>query len=364
LHLRCPFNVQPTTMTFRRYAMPAPGRLFISYSHDSPEHDRWVFDLAHRLVGEGFHCAIDQEVTRPAGGWLNWMSRQIDESDLVLVICTERYCGISHDYITPEAGMDGRWECVIDAAAIGQSGDLRSRCVVVLPTIEDDPFIIEPLIGVPTFCLQNEGGYADLVQQLRQRSHSAARQEQAPSAAATAAVQTSDQSEALLKGEPDVIIRRDMSCLACGYNLRTLSLGGICPECGLSIRESMRSAYDSEYRDSDYTIALAESLDVGPDGIDLMVQCLTAGSAARRVAAAYALWRLGPGAAAALGRLTAALRDPDGDVRWWAACALGRIGRQALPAAPALTQLLDDPDEEIGAIAKESLRRIRSARAQ
>lgn len=337
--------------------MPPRNRLFISYSHDSPEHDRWVLDLAQRLHRDGFECVIDQDPPRPSGGWLNWMSRWIDESDVVLVICTERYCGISHDYITPDTSMADRWECVIDAAAVYRSSDLLSRCVVVLPTIEDDPFIIEPLKGAPTFCLQNEDGYAGLLRYLR---HLPRR----PSPPEAPAVQSSNQPDALPQGEPDVIIRRDMPCLACGYNLRTLSLGGICPECGMSIRQSMRSAYAGEYRDSDYTIALAESLDVGPDGIDLMVQCLAAASVARRVAAAYALSRLGPAAAPALTELTAALRDPDGDVRWWAAFAIGRIGRQALPAVPALTQLLNDQDEEIGAVAQESLRKIQSVPAQ
>lgn len=330
--------------------MSGQTRIFISYSQDSPEHDRFALDLATRLRGDGFDCAIDQNIDPPAGGWLNWMSRHLEESDLVLVLCTERYYGICHDFVTPDAlMMKTRWECVIDAGDISRTGDLQARCVVILPSVDDDPFIVEPLKTAPTFCLQNEEGYADLLQHLRQR--------------ATAPL-PEEESAPLSSSEPEVIIRRDMHCLVCEYNLRTLSLEGICPECGQSIRESMRSAYSGQYRDSDYTIALAQALDVGLDGIDLMIQSLATSNTARRSAAAYALFRLGPAAAPALPQLIGALGDGDGDVRWWAAMALGRIGWQAQSALPALTQLLDDPDAEIAAVAQESLRKIQAAQPQ
>ncbi|MEO1084564.1 MAG: SEFIR domain-containing protein [Acidobacteriota bacterium] len=35
-------------------------RVFISYSHDSVEHVKWVFDLAKRLREHGIEASIDQ----------------------------------------------------------------------------------------------------------------------------------------------------------------------------------------------------------------------------------------------------------------------------------------------------------------
>ena len=35
-------------------------------------------------------------------------------------------------------------------------------------------------------------------------------------------------------------IERDLACLHCGYNLRTLSAGASCPECGMAVRTSLR----------------------------------------------------------------------------------------------------------------------------
>jgi hypothetical protein len=41
-------------------------QVFISYSHDSPQHDRQVFELAGQLRNEGIDCMIDQYELAPA----------------------------------------------------------------------------------------------------------------------------------------------------------------------------------------------------------------------------------------------------------------------------------------------------------
>ena len=66
-------------------------RVFISYSHDSPEHAERVLDLSKRLRGLGIDCWIDQYEVSPPEGWPKWMVRQVKEADFVLVVCTETY---------------------------------------------------------------------------------------------------------------------------------------------------------------------------------------------------------------------------------------------------------------------------------
>lgn len=67
-------------------------KVFISYSHDSPEHKRNVLELANRLREQAIDCEIDQYINgAPAEGWIRWMERQIEWSDFVLVVCTEIY---------------------------------------------------------------------------------------------------------------------------------------------------------------------------------------------------------------------------------------------------------------------------------
>ncbi|NJA06200.1 TIR domain-containing protein [Methylococcaceae bacterium WWC4] len=67
-------------------------KVFISYSHDSPEHRADVLALANRLRDESIDCRIDRYVNgAPAEGWIRWMERQIAWADFVVVICTETY---------------------------------------------------------------------------------------------------------------------------------------------------------------------------------------------------------------------------------------------------------------------------------
>src|ERR1700733_1253483 len=39
---------------------------------------------------------------------------------------------------------------------------------------------------------------------------------------------------------PPEWVMKDLPCRSCGYNLRTLSIDGICPECATPVRVSMR----------------------------------------------------------------------------------------------------------------------------
>ena len=68
-----------------------PPKVFISYSHDSPEHRQRVLDLASRLRVEGVDCELDQYVTGKRPRWPEWMREQIEAAGFVLVVCTETY---------------------------------------------------------------------------------------------------------------------------------------------------------------------------------------------------------------------------------------------------------------------------------
>jgi hypothetical protein len=68
-----------------------PPKVLISYSHDSPEHEQRVLELANRLRGDGIDCTIDHMSWAPAEGWPRWMDKEIRDSDFVLMVCTETY---------------------------------------------------------------------------------------------------------------------------------------------------------------------------------------------------------------------------------------------------------------------------------
>jgi hypothetical protein len=66
-------------------------KVFISYSHDSQEHKKWVLDLATRLRQTGVDAIIDQWELKPGDDLPHFMETHSAQSDYILMICTDRY---------------------------------------------------------------------------------------------------------------------------------------------------------------------------------------------------------------------------------------------------------------------------------
>ncbi|MBT2795284.1 toll/interleukin-1 receptor domain-containing protein [Paraburkholderia strydomiana] len=73
----------PTSTTDR---VPA---VFVSYSHDSPDHRRWVFEFASRLVNSGINVMIDQWDVGPGHDLAKYMEQAVSAAERVLMVCTE-----------------------------------------------------------------------------------------------------------------------------------------------------------------------------------------------------------------------------------------------------------------------------------
>ncbi|WP_105620069.1 toll/interleukin-1 receptor domain-containing protein [Vallitalea okinawensis] len=66
-------------------------KTFISYSHDSQEHKKWVLDLATRLRYTGVDAIIDQWELKAGDDIPSFMEKNLNNADYILMICTERY---------------------------------------------------------------------------------------------------------------------------------------------------------------------------------------------------------------------------------------------------------------------------------
>ena len=66
-------------------------RAFISYSHDSQVHKKWVLDLAVRLRNSGVDAILDQWELEPGDDIPHFMERNLASADRVLMVCTENY---------------------------------------------------------------------------------------------------------------------------------------------------------------------------------------------------------------------------------------------------------------------------------
>ncbi len=68
-----------------------PPKVFISYSHDTSEHKKWVLEFATTIRGRGVDAILDQWHSRPGDDLPHFMEAQLDQADYVLMICTEKY---------------------------------------------------------------------------------------------------------------------------------------------------------------------------------------------------------------------------------------------------------------------------------
>jgi hypothetical protein len=68
-----------------------PTRVFISYSHDSDEQMDRVLQFSEQLRTDGVDSHIDRYEQSPPEGWPRWCFRQVQESEFILVVCTNTY---------------------------------------------------------------------------------------------------------------------------------------------------------------------------------------------------------------------------------------------------------------------------------
>ncbi len=66
-------------------------KVFVSYSHDSQAHKKWVLELATRLRKVGVDAALDQWDLGPGDDIPLFMERNLASADRVIMVCTENY---------------------------------------------------------------------------------------------------------------------------------------------------------------------------------------------------------------------------------------------------------------------------------
>lgn len=71
--------------------MSSPPQIFISYSHDTPEHKLWVLKLAGDLRRNGVDAIIDQWNLSPGDDIATFMEQGLTSAERVIVVCSERY---------------------------------------------------------------------------------------------------------------------------------------------------------------------------------------------------------------------------------------------------------------------------------
>ena len=128
---------------------PSPERrsptAFISYSHETPEHEERVLILAKRLRAEGIDCEIDSFQVSPTQGWPLWMQKQTQEKDFVIVVCTETYARRFTGNETSGKGKGATWEGRLINQILYETGENHRFIPVVFDQADVDhiPFVLK-----------------------------------------------------------------------------------------------------------------------------------------------------------------------------------------------------------------------------
>jgi len=115
-------------------ASPFSPQIFISYSHDSADHDKRVVTFAERLLTDGIEVVLDQfvEPGSPPHGWPQWMDRQIENADFVLIVCTKTYLRKVKGREQAGRGHGVLWEGNLIYQHIYNAGAQNSKFIPVL----------------------------------------------------------------------------------------------------------------------------------------------------------------------------------------------------------------------------------------
>lgn len=139
-------------------------RVFISYSHDSPEHLERVLGLSDRLRHDGIDCLIDQYEMSPREGWPQWTMNRIEEARFVLVICTEIYHRRVRGGEESGKGLGAKWEGAIITQELYDSEANNDKFIPILFSTEDAAHIPVYLRGVARYVLDED--YENLYRRL------------------------------------------------------------------------------------------------------------------------------------------------------------------------------------------------------
>lgn len=146
--------------------LEAPYPVFISYTHDSPEHNERVCALAQRLRSEGVDCGLDQYTPHPVQGWPEWTRQQIHQARHVLVVCTEAYRRRADGEEAPGSGLGATWEAGFIRQEIYDAQGRNEKFIPVFFSPEDDAHVPGFLRSVTRYDIGSESGYDALYARL------------------------------------------------------------------------------------------------------------------------------------------------------------------------------------------------------
>ena len=141
-------------------------RVFISYSHDSAEHLDRVWDLCERLRNDGIDCRIDQHVFSPPEGWPRWCRDQVQESQFVLVVCTETYEQRYEGKAPAGEGKGAKWEGFITTLELYEAEGKNTKFIPIVFSPQDAQHVPLEFRSATRYDLSTADAYDNLFRHL------------------------------------------------------------------------------------------------------------------------------------------------------------------------------------------------------
>lgn len=144
----------------------SPVKVFISYTHDSSEHDAMVLALSNALRQRaGIDCDVDQYHANQ--NWPLWMENRLEWADRVLVVCTETYQRRWKNEEAPGRGLGAQWESFLTRQELYENPGKIEKYVPVAFAEKDLVFIPTPMRNVTRVVLgQKQEGFNSLLNRI------------------------------------------------------------------------------------------------------------------------------------------------------------------------------------------------------
>jgi len=142
--------------------METPVTVFISYSHDSSSHTKKILELSDRLIKDWINCILDQYSPSPKEGWLKWMSRNIEEANYILVVCTSIYNDRTKSTSIMKNGNGVRFESLLTFQDLYDNGLINNNVIPVILKNKDKIYIPKLLRPFQYYSLEDKNGYNDM----------------------------------------------------------------------------------------------------------------------------------------------------------------------------------------------------------
>ncbi|MBS0149353.1 MAG: TIR and AAA domain-containing protein [Nitrospira sp.] len=156
-------------------------RVFISYTHESPEHKARVHGLAEYLRECGVTVVLDRDCLPggPDEGWDKWSEKQAQQSDVVLLVFSASYRRCWDGEQPPGVRLGASHETRVLYRRIYNAGQQIQFCRVVVVNEADKTHIPDLIAGLHVFDAERDR--TDLLDWLRHRGALSSTQDQSPS---------------------------------------------------------------------------------------------------------------------------------------------------------------------------------------